>query len=136
MAVIGAVIGFGIVGTVLYDNHSDYSDYSNYDNYSNYSDAAERRQRRIQAKNKEIGDQKYSINIYKTNSVNNYLQSSQLKQQNGVTVNVDAVKKDGNEKIETDIRNDINKKSSGLILEIDELNNVINKIDNILKENK
>ena len=30
MAVVGAVIGVGIIGAVVYDNHSDYSDYDEY----------------------------------------------------------------------------------------------------------
>lgn len=131
MAVIGAVIGIGIIGVVVYDDHSDYSDY---DNYSDYSDAAERRKRRVEAKNKEVNDQKYDINTYKTNSVNGYLKDYSLKQQSGVSVNVSAVKKDGDSQIEETIKSNLEHDSAGLEAEIEAIDNVMSKIDKILKE--
>lgn len=133
MAVIGAVVGVGIIGAVVYNNHSDYSDY---DNYSNYSDAAERRQRRLDAKKSEISTQKSEINTYKTNNINDYLASSSLKQQSGVSVSVLAVKQDGDSKIENDIKTNLQRESATLITEIDDINRVISKIDEILKEDE
>lgn len=133
MAVIGAVIGVGIIGAVVYDNHSDYSDYSNY-TYSNYSDAAERRKRRLETKNREINQQKYTINTYKTNNVNEYLKSPSLKQQSGVDVNVEAVRKDGDSQIDEVIKGNIDRDSFDLKAEIKRIDKVIDKIDKILGE--
>ncbi|MDO4339109.1 MAG: hypothetical protein Q4C91_13665 [Eubacteriales bacterium] len=136
MAVIGAVIGIGVVGIAAYDNHSDYSDYNNYSNYSNYSDAAERTRRRRERKEKEIETQKQNINTYKTESVNDYLKSISLRRQSGVDVNVLEVKKDGNTKLEEKVKLDARMESTALVSEIDELDQVIKKIDRILEEEK
>ncbi len=134
MAVIGAVIGIGIIGAVVYDDHSDHSDYSDYDNYSDYSDAAERRKRRVEAKNNEINEQKYDINTYKANSVNGYLKDYSLRQQSGVSVSVSAVKKDGDSKIEETIKSNSECDSAELEAEIEAIDKVMSKIDKILEE--
>lgn len=134
MAVIGAVIGAGVLGAVIYDNYSDYSDYSDYDNYSNYSDAAERRRRRREAKNQEIDGQKLEINAYKANSVNEYLSSETLKRQSGVTVSVKEVKEDGDAVISGAVQRDSERGSAGVNAELDEIDKVLTKIDKILKE--
>ena len=137
MAVVGLAFGGIAVGAVVYDNYSnysDYDDYSDYDNYSNYSDAAVRRQRRIDAKKSEIDGQKNEINNYKINNVNEYLKSSSLKQQSGVSVSVSQVKKDGDDKIEDTIKTNIEKESAELVLQISEIDSVIEKIDKILGE--
>ena len=134
MAVIGAVIGAGVLGAVIYDNYSDYSDYSDYDNYSNYSDAAERSPRRREAKNQEIDGQKLEINAYKANSVNEYLSSETLKRQSGVTVSVKEVKEDGDAVISGAVQRDSERGSAGVNAELDEIDKVLTKIDKILKE--
>ncbi len=134
MAVIGAVIGAGVLGAVIYDNYSDYSDYSDYDNYSNYSDAAERSRRRREAKNQEIDGQKLEINAYKANSVNEYLSSETLKRQSGVTVSVKEVKEDGDAVISGAVQRDSERGSAGVNAELDEIDKVLTKIDKILKE--
>lgn len=134
MAVIGAVIGVGVLGAVIYDNYSDYSDYSDYDNYSNYSDAAERSRRRREAKNQEIDGQKLEINAYKANSVNEYLSSETLKRQSGVTVSVKEVKEDGDAVISGAVQRDSERGSAGVNAELDEIDKVLTKIDKILKE--
>lgn len=140
MAVIFAVVGGGaVVGIATTpvpgdSNYSDHSDYSNYDNYSNYSDAAERRRRRIEAKKREISNQKNEVNTYKTESVNDYLQSSSLKAESGVSVSVSAVKKDGDKKISDEVNRNTDRESAELVCEINEIEAVINKIDSILEE--
>lgn len=137
MAVIFAVVGGGAVvgiATTPASGDSNYSDYSNYDNYSNYSDAAERRQRRIDDKKNEIKSQKNDVNSYKTKSVNSYLASSILKEKSGVSVNVSEVKKDGDKKINDEIKDNSYRDSNELRREIYDINSVINKIDKILKE--
>lgn len=134
MAVVGLALGGIAIGAVVYDNHSDHSDYSDYDNYSNYSDAAERRQRRIDAKKSAISIQKDDINTYKTNNVNDYLQSSALKKQSGVEVSVAEVKKDGDSKIEDVITMNSERESAGVVAEIDDINEVLGKINKILEE--
>ena len=128
MAVIGAVIGAGVLGAVIYDN------YGNYGNYSNYSDAAERSRRRREAKNQEIDGQKLEINAYKANSVNEYLSSETLKRQSGVTVSVKEVKEDGDAVISGAVQRDSERGSAGVNAELDEIDKVLTKIDKILKE--
>ena len=139
MAVIFAVVGGGAVVGIAssggsYDDYSNYSNYSNYDNYSNYSDAAERRRRRREEKTREIDNKKYEINSYKTSNVNEHLQTNSLKKQSGVDVSLSSIQKDGDSKIQKVEKLSINKESSQVQLEIDEINKVINKIDKILQE--
>lgn len=133
MAVIFAVVGGAVVGIATSDPYSDYSDY---DNYSNYSDAAERRRRRMEEKKREIDDQKYEINTYKTNSVNGYLQSSFLKQQSGVSVSMMKVKDDADNKISNEEREKVKEESSSQVEELEQINRVIEKIDKVLREEK
>ena len=140
MAVIFAVVGGGaVVGLATTpvpgdSNYSDHSDYGNYDNYSNYSDAAERRQRRIEAKKNEIRNQKNEVNTYKTQSVNEYLQSSSLKAESGVTVSVAEVKRDGDKKIADEVKMNMDRESADLVCEISEIDAVLCKIDKLLEE--
>lgn len=140
MAVIFAVVGGGAVLGIATtpvpgdSNYSDYSEYDNYDNYSNYSDAAERRERRIKAKKSEISSQKNEVNTYKIQSVNDYLQSDSLKEKSGVSVSVAAVKKDGDKKIDDEVKMNTDRESANLVCEISEIDAVINKIDKILEE--
>ena len=134
MAVIGAVIGAGVLGAVIYDNYGNYGNYSDYDNYSNYSDAAERSRRRREAKNQEIDGQKLEINAYKANSVNEYLSSETLKRQSGVTVSVKEVKEDGDAVISGAVQRDSERGSAGVNAELDEIDKVLTQIDKILKE--
>lgn len=130
---VGAVIGGAISG---YSDHSDYSDYYAHSDYSNYSDAAERRRRRIEAKNKEIETQKYEINAYKTEHVNGYLQTLVLKRQDGLSVSVPEVKKDGDMKIVNEENIDIGRESAGLKSEVAELDSLLGKIKTVLEESE
>ena len=137
MAVVGLALGGLAIGAVIYDDHSDYSDYSNYsdyDNYSNYSDAAERRQRRLDAKRKEINGQEQEVNTYKTNNVNEYLKSVSLKNQSGVEVSVNEVKKDGDGKIEYDTKVNSDRESAEIVAQMKQIDSVLDKIDEILEE--
>lgn len=134
MAVVGLALGGIAIGAVIYDNHSDYSDYDDYDNYSNYSDAAERRKRRIDAKRSEINSQEQEVNIYKANNVNDYLKSTSLKNQSGVEVSVNEVKKDGDAKIEDAIQTSTERESAEVVKHMEDIDKVLNKIEKILKE--
>lgn len=140
MAVIFAVVGggavIGIATSDPYSDYSDYDDYSNYDNYSNYSDAAERRRRRLEDKKYEIENQKYDINSYKLNNVNQYLKSLSLKQQEGVTVSVSDVKKDGDMKIANEEKSSVRSECSMVQTEIKDIDKVLRKINEILEEDK
>ena len=136
MAVIFAVVGGGAVigiATTPSSGDSSHSDYSDY-HYSNYSDAAERRQRRREAKRTEIDNQKAEVNSYKTQSVNEYLQSSSLKAESGVTVDVSAVKRDGDKKLSDEVRENTDRESADLVSEIQDIDTIIHKIDTILDE--
>ena len=100
MAVIFAVVGGGaVLGIDTSPDYGDYGDHSDHSDYSNYSDEAERRQRRIEDKKREINSKKSNVNTYKTQSVNSYLQSSTLREESGVTVNLAEVRRDGDKKI-------------------------------------
>ncbi len=137
MAVIFAVVGGGAVigiATTPGSGDSSHSDYDDYGNYSNYSDAAERRQRRREAKRTEIDNQKAEVNSYKTQSVNEYLQSSSLKAESGVTVDVSAVKRDGDKKLSDEVRGNTDRESADLVSEIQDIDTIIHKIDTILDE--
>lgn len=133
MAVIFAVVGGGAVVAAV-GSYSDHSDYSNYHDWHEYSDAAERKKRRIEAKNEEIKDKGYEINTYKTQSVNPYLESRPLINQDGVTVSVPAVERDGDAKIKKEENQNISRQSAPLEAEIHEIDKVISKIDKILAE--
>lgn len=133
MAVIFAV-GGAVIGGAVVLGHSDYSDYIAHNDYSAYSDAAEQRQRRINAKETEIKEQVADVNTYKTQSVNDYLRSASLKSEDGVTVSVSAVKSDGDQKIEDEVKINTDRESAGLVSEIGEIDSVLNKIDKILEE--
>ena len=135
MAIIFAVVGGGaVVGIATTDPYSDHSDYSNYSNYSNYSDAAERRARRRKEKEKEIGEQRFDINTYKINSVNDYLKSEYLKQQSGISVNLSAVEQDGNDKISNEENDYLKRESADIKKEISDIEELLKKIDTILEE--
>lgn len=135
MAIIGAIIGGGaIIGIATADEYSDYSNYSDYDNYSNYSDAAERRKRRQTQKMGEINNKRYEVNTYKSESVNEYLQSDHLIQTPGVEVSVTSVKTDGDKKLQADESRMINSESALLKKEIKQIDDLIGKIDKILEE--
>lgn len=136
MAVVAVVGGAVIVGAIggYNDSYGD-SSYRHRD-HADYSDAAERRQRRIEAKKEEIDTQKYEINAYKTDHVNGYLQAFVLKQQEGVTVSVPAVKKDGDMKIENEENLDIGRESAGLKNEVAELDSLLGKIKTVLEESE
>lgn len=134
MAIIFAVVGGGVVVIATADPYSDHSDYSNYDNYSNYSDAAERRSRRLAEKAKEVDAQKFEVNSYKTETVNEYLQDESLKREPGVTVSIDAVISDGEVKIQREEIGSIENICSREEREIQEIDDVIKKINKILEE--
>lgn len=143
MAVIFAVVGGGAVvgiattpvpGDSNYSDYDNYSNYSNYDNYSNYSDAAERQRRRREEKERELNGLKCEINQYKSSSVNPQLTSSTLKNQAGVSVNVDAVEVDGNNTINTFEKSRTEAESAELRVEAERIEKLLNKIDKVLEE--
>jgi len=142
MAVIFAVVGGGaIVGIIAapgpysdYSNHSKHSEYSDYGNYSNYSDAAERRRRRIAAKEDEVKEGTQEVNQYKINRVNDYLKNQQLISESGATVSVDAVKEDGDGRIEQDKKIKIATETRDIQQEVDDIDAAIDAIDRILKD--
>lgn len=138
MAVIFAVVGggavVGIATTDPYSDYSDHSDYSNYDNYSNYSDAAERQRRRREEKERELNGLKCEINQYKSSSVNPQLTSSTLKNQAGVTVDVNAVEIDGNNTINSFEKSRTEAESAELRVEVERIEKLLNKIDKVFKE--
>lgn len=134
MAVIFAVIGGGaVIGILSSDSGSDYGDYSE---YSEYSDAAVRRERRMKEKREEIENQTYEINMYKTDSINEYLQSNTLKEQSGVSVSVTEVEKDGNDKLHADEGKSIDREGEDVKKAMEEIDNVISLIDSILLEDE
>lgn len=137
MAVIFAVVGGGaVLGIATADSgsYSDHSDYSNYDNYSDYSDAVERERRRREARKQEIRQEAENVNQYKIMQVNNYLQDQELIEEDGETVSLSAVEKDGTKQIKKEEKAQLKKGNSGIKKEIKEIDSVIQAIDQILKE--
>lgn len=114
----------------------EYSDYSDYSDYNNYSDEAERKRRQIEAKKSEIDKQKNEINNYKTGTVNGYLKSTSLKQKSGVEVAVSDVKEDGEQKIRDTVESNAERESASVSVEIESINRVLGKINQILAEDK
>jgi len=131
MSIVFAVVGGAVYMGITY---SDHNDYSNYDNYSNYSDAAVRRERRLQAKREEKKRARQEVNAFKADSVNAYLKSDALINEPGESVNVPAVERDANEKITDEERQESTSETADLQKEINEIDNVIFKIDKILEE--
>ncbi len=135
MAVIFAVVGGAVViGLCSDSDHSDYSDYSNYDNYSNYSDAAERRERRLRAKQEETESARQKVNEYKSDSVNPCLTLKSLIMEPGESVEVPSVQRNGNEKITDEERKKIDAETADMKKEVNEIDQVISKIDKLLEE--
>lgn len=133
MAVIFAVVGGGAVIAIASSDYSDRS-YTEHSDYGNYSDEAERRRRRMDAKKQEIEGKKQEVNAYKLNSVNEYLHTDSLIQQSGVSVSIPEVQKDGNATIERDQTSNIDRESAQKRIELNEINQLIGRIDQILQE--
>jgi len=144
MAIIFAVVGGGAIVAIgassskknSYDDYDDYDDDDDYDDYDDYDDEAERRRRRMARIKNDIESEKININAYKVDSINQYLQSQELKRQSGVTVSVSEVKKDGNKKISDEIKEEIDKRSFSTSDEVKEINLVLKRIEKILAEEK
>jgi hypothetical protein len=66
--------------------------------------------------------------------VNSYLQSSKLKQESGVEVSLSEVKKDGDNKIDNQIRINSDRETANLRVEIERIDAVMDKIEKMLKE--
>ena len=66
--------------------------------------------------------------------VNNYLQDQELIEEDGETVSLSAVEKDGTKQIKKEEKAQLKKGNSGIKKEIKEIDSVIQTIDQILKE--
>lgn len=128
----GTAIGGVIIGVIAEASYDDYSDYSNYGNYSNYSDAAERRRRRIEAKERDIRENVVTVNTYKINRVNEFLDDESLIREPGETVSTYQVKEDGERKIRIEEDKSLYATTRSLQNEISELEEAIRNVDAII----
>lgn len=132
MAVIFAVVGGAIViGGATYSDHSDHSDYSDYDNYS---DAAERKRRRIEALKQETESSARDLAGYKRDEVNPNLSSTRLKQAPAMTVSREEMDQDAQSIIKKKVEKQIQAESGGARVQIDEINRLLARIEEIQKE--
>lgn len=83
MAIVGWAIGgvlLGIAGNADYSDHSDYSNYSNYSDYSDYSDIVERNEQRQRAREQEIENAEYDLEIFFQSEMLPFLQQNSIPQ--------------------------------------------------------
>lgn len=133
---IGGVIGGAIIGAACedYSNYSNYSDYSDYDDYEDYVERSN--QRELQFRN-EQSFLENTINTYKSNDMNPYL-TGDCYDGSGIdfisansTYLLDVNAKDN---IAVEQNREIDLLAGDLSVEIDEVNNLINKIDTMLSK--
>lgn len=134
MSLLGWAIGAVILGTALHSDHSDHSDYDNYGDYSDYSDAAEKRERKRKELLSTIESQRNIVNNYKETDINKHLASTSLKKETGDTVSVSKVCDDGFLKIDKEAETETKQKCNKIKEDISQIDSLVNKIDNILKE--
>lgn len=133
MAVALAALGVVVVAAI--HTPDDYSDYSNYhsehSDYSDYSDAAERERRR---KEKARADKRQEVNSYKIDQVNQYLDDLFLRAAAGDKVALDAVKWEGDRKIDAEKKKELQDKTAALQQDIKEIDELVQLIDRVLED--
>lgn len=135
MAVIFAVGAAFVGGLIVYDNSSDilYSDYSTYDDYD---DAEVRRMKRIETLKRDIELEAENYSDYKRYTVNPELESDSLKRETAMNVSFAAMDKDARGKIQRQIDAQVETKAGMLQRELQEVDDLLSKIDKIERENK
>ena len=143
MAVVLAVGGAGafIGGLIVYDNlsdssYSDHSDYSDYSDYDDYDDAEQRRRIRIKALKEDTEYAAKNLSDYKRCTVNPELDSLQLKKETAMKVSIMQMKKDAQNKIQKQMDAQMRSKAGALEQELNEIDKMILKIEEIERENK
>lgn len=122
----------GVVGTIeanmLYGSDDDDDDDDN-----DFSGAEYRRQRLIEEKKREIAQVEQDVNQHKINRVNGYLKNRTLIEQPGISVSVDKVLADGNEKLDNEESAAVDKATNEVNRQIAEIEAVIAAIDEKLQ---
>lgn len=132
LAVGGAFVG-GLIVDSIYSDHSDYSDYSDYDDYD---DAEQRRRIRIKALKEDTECAAKNLSDYKRCTVNPELDSLQLIKETAMKVSVMEMKKDAKNKIQKQKDAQMRSKAGALEQELNEIDKMILKIEEIERENK
>lgn len=136
MAVVLAVGGALIGGLIVYDNLSNSYSYSDYGDYDNYDDAEVRRLKRIETLKRDTEVAAQELSDYKRYTVNSELDNSSLKNETAMNVSYTAMDKDVNCKIQRQIDDQMQKKTGTLKRELEEMDKLLLKIDEIERKNK
>ena len=136
MAVIFWAVGGVVASAVLHDDHSDYDNYDNYGNYSNYSDSAERQRKRLAALQSDTESAARELSGYKRGTVNPELTSQYLISRPAMRVNESDMNDDAKAKIQRKITCDETSETSNLQSELSLVDDILNKISRIEKENQ
>lgn len=136
MAVILWAVGGAVVGAIAHDDHSAHSDYDNYGNYSNYSDYAERQKRRLASLKSDAESSAQELSRYKRDTVNDQLSSQTLKEQTAMRVSPDSMNSDVHQKISRQIEFNQTVETSDIQRELDTVNELIARIDEVQRENR
>lgn len=136
MAVVLAVGGAIIGGLIVYDNLSDSYSYSDYGDYDNYDDAEVRRLKRIETLKRDTEAAAQELSDYKRYTVNSELDNSSLKNETAMNVSYTAMDKDVKSKMQRQIDDQMQKKTGTLKRELEEIDKLLLKIDEIERKNK
>ena len=116
--VLGAIVAVGGIAIA----HGDYSD---------YSDAEVRKEMRINSLEEEVENAERILCEYKSESVNPQLSSQELKDEDAMEVSAKAMDKDVRESIDRKIKDQVLQKTSDLQRELQQIDELLNKIEEI-----
>ncbi len=136
MAVVFAIGGAFIGGLIVYDNLSDSYSYSDYSDYDNYDDAEVRRLKRIETLKRDTELATQELSDYKRYTVNSELDNNSLKAETAMNVSYVAMDRDFKSKIQKQIDSQIQEKAGTLKRELEEIDKLLIKIDEIERKNK
>lgn len=133
MAIVFA-LGGGVVAAVIGGiATSEYDDYHRYSDYSNYSDAAEREKQRKEKREKEIAAAKKELESYQEYQIKPFLAEN----------NLSITKFENGEELQQHVANllkgkeqsEVNQSNQSLEEEIQQIDQLIKKIDGVIEEN-
>lgn len=128
------VLGGAFIGAlIVYDNLASHSDYSDYSDYSNYGDAEERRQRGIASLKSDIESAAVELATYKRTTVTPELSSQKLKERTAMRVSKSSMDSDVKGSMKRKRTEESSKETQELRTELEQINELLNKIDEIQK---
>ncbi|MBQ7216839.1 MAG: hypothetical protein IJP54_07195 [Synergistaceae bacterium] len=128
--------GAAVVGTIVFhDEHSDYSNHHDYSNWGEYSDYAERQRRRLASLQSDTESAARELSGYKSYTVNPELGNQHLKQTSAMRVSTTDMDSSAKAKIQRRIESDEVSETSSLKSELELVDDILDKISRIEKEN-